>query len=112
MRCADLLAHALQCIFIRARRSAAAVDRGGRLTEGGEGWREEDAKGMKDEKSGKKKQKSKKTFVTGAKKKIKSQIKFRGCESDLWKHSGGVRGSAESPPRSEVPVAVYHRGCG
>lgn len=30
MRCARLLAHALQCIFIRAQRSAAAEDRGGR----------------------------------------------------------------------------------
>lgn len=81
MRCARLLAHALQCIFIRAQRSAAAEDRGGRQRGergvGVGGWREEGVKGMKGKKSGKQRT----AFVTEVQKK-------GGCESDLWKHSG------------------------
>lgn len=46
---------------------------------------------MKDYKS-EKQQKSKKNISDRCKKKIKSGIKLGGCESDLWKHWGEVRG--------------------
>lgn len=48
---------------------------------------EEGVQGMKGDKS----EKQRTAFVTGAKKRKKG-IKSGDCESDLWKHSGWVRG--------------------
>lgn len=120
MRCARLLAHALQCIFIRAQRSAAAEDRGGQGRQSGVGVGRMEGGGCEGDERQEERKAEDSVCDRGAKKNEQNSEVVSQTSGSTLGRGVGVGGeavkrrgrSAESLSRSEVPGAVYHRSRG